>query len=278
MERFSHSKISSFEQCPQKYKFRYIDKIKPKIEKSIEVHLGSCVHHSLEWLYLSVKEGKIPTLEDLIVIYSERWQEKYKPEYLIVRKELTAKDYFNKGVEFIVNYYLQNQPFSDNTLEVEKEIVITLGEEEYKIWGFIDRLAYNLETGEYEVHDYKTANSLPSKERIESDRQLALYSIAVKQIFGNDKEVKLIWHFLAYNKKIEIKKTDEEIEKVKEKTISAIKEIISAKEFPPKKSRLCDWCEFKDICPAWGNSLEKQREKEKENIENYPFLKKFIKE
>jgi RecB family exonuclease len=161
---------------------------------------------------------------------------------------------------------------------VEKEIVITLGEEEYKIWGFIDRLAYNLETGEYEVHDYKTANSLPSKERIESDRQLALYSIAVKQIFGNDKEVKLIWHFLAYNKKIEIKKTDEEIEKVKEKTISAIKEIISAKEFPPKKSRLCDWCEFKDICPAWGNSLEKQREKEKENIENYPFLKKFIKE
>ena len=61
---YSHSKLSTFEQCPLKYKLRYIDKIKPEIEKTIEAHLGSSVHDTLEWIYNSVKENseKSPTL------------------------------------------------------------------------------------------------------------------------------------------------------------------------------------------------------------------------
>lgn len=251
MERFSHSKISAFEQCPKKYKFKYIDKIKPKIEKSIEAHLGGCVHYALEWLYVKVIEGKVPSLDEIIVVYSENWGEKFKEDYVIVDKRFTAKDYFNKGVEFIVNYYLQHQPFNDGTIELEKEIIVRIGEEGYELRGFIDRLSYNVEKGEYEVHDYKTAGYLPSKEKIDNDRQLALYSIAIKELFGHDKEVRLIWHFLAHSKKIEIKKTKEQLEALKKEIVEAIKRIHAEKEFPTQVSKLCDWCEFKDICPAW---------------------------
>ena len=57
----------------------------------------------------------------------------------------------------------------------------------FRIRGFIDRLAYNLKTEEYEIHDYKTSNTMPKEDKIESDRQLALYSIAVKEMFGKRK-------------------------------------------------------------------------------------------
>ena len=251
---FSHSRLSSFEQCKLKYKFRYIDNIIPDIEKTIESYLGSMVHDTLEWLYIHVKKGRIPTIDEVIVHYSENWQENYEEEIPIFRKNMTLKDYFNKGVQYLINYYTKHKPFDDNTIAVEKHIIFDLDENgEHKIRGFIDRLVYNLKTDEYEVHDYKTSNSLPSQEVLDKDRQLALYSIAIKEIYGAEKKVILVWHYLSFNKRLHSRRTDEQLKQLKQETLNLIKEIELTTEFPPTKSPLCNWCEYKSICPAWGN-------------------------
>jgi len=260
---YSHSRLSTFEKCALKYKFRYIDKIIPKIEKSIEAHLGKIVHDTLEWLYLSVKKEIIPSIDEIITYYAEKWQEKYKPDIVIVKNHLTEKDYFNKGVEFIINYYQMHQPFDDNTLELEKRIIIDLDKEgKYKIQGFIDRLSYNLKTKEYEVHDYKTGNSLPTQKDIDTDRQLALYAIAIKNIFGEDKEICLVWHYLAHDTKICSRRTNQQLEQLKKQTIELIKEIESTTIFPYNKTILCNWCEYQDICPSFGNKYPKGEKQE----------------
>lgn len=249
MGNYSHSKLSTFEKCPLKFKFKYIDKIIPEIEKTIESHLGSTVHDALEWLYTQIKNNKIPSIEEVITHYSEKWQKTYKPEIVIVKRDLTTTDYFNKGIQFIVDYYTKNKPFNDNTLEVEKKINLKLGE--HNIIGFIDRLVYNTEKDEYEIHDYKTANNLPLKEDVENDRQLAIYSIAIKELFGQDKEISLIWHYLAHNQKIISTRTNQELENLKKEILELIKKIESTTNFLPKKSILCNWCEYKNICPVF---------------------------
>jgi putative RecB family exonuclease len=251
MAIYSHSKLSTFEQCKLRYKFRHIDKIKV-IETTIEAFLGKTVHSTLEWLYLQVKEKKIPTIEETINYYSNNWTENYKDSIKIIRQNLTTKDYFNKGVQFLIDYYFKHKPFEDNTLEVEKRIVLELDKQgKYKIQGYIDRLVHNLENNELEIHDYKTANSIPTKDKIEDDRQLALYSIAIKELFGQDKEVLLIWHYLAHNQKITSRRTNEQLEELKQDIINLINEIESTTEFPSNKSILCDWCEYKSICPEF---------------------------
>ncbi len=262
MTIYSHSRLSTFEQCPFKFKLKYLDKIIPEIEKTIEIHLGKTVHDTLEWLYTQVQDNKLPTIDAVIVYYAEKWEEKYKPEIIIVKKDLTSKDYFDKGVEFIINYYTKHQPFDDGTIEIEKKILFNLDKKgKYKIQGFIDRLVHNTETKEYEVHDYKTANFLPSQEKIDQDRQLALYSIGVKDMFGQDKEVILIWHYLAHNQKICSKRTNQQLQQLKQETLELINKIEATEKFPHYISKLCDWCEYKSICPAWGNSPETEIEK-----------------
>ncbi len=276
MPVYSHSRLSTFEKCSLRYKYRYIDKIIPEIEKSIEAHLGSVVHETLEWLYTEVKKGNIPSVEEVIVYYSQRWEKGYSPNIVIVKKQFTPKDYFDKGIQFILNYYLKHEPFDDNTLEIEKEVSITIDENgEYKIRGFIDRLSYNPKTGEYEIHDYKTSNSLPKKEDIESDRQLALYAIAVKELFGNEKEVSLIWHYLAHDIKICSKRTNEQLEQLKKETLELIKKIESTTEFFPNKSILCKWCEYNNICHEFNEKSpeDKEEEKRKEELKNYLRMK-----
>jgi putative RecB family exonuclease len=251
---YSHSRLSTFEQCPFKFKLRYIDKIKPAIERTIESHLGSAVHETLEWLYEQVMNKHIPTIDEIITDYAVRWQDTYSKDTLIVKKQLTQKDYFNKGVQFLINYYTKNHPFNDNTLETEKKILIELNEN-YKLQGFIDRLVHNLEKDEYEIHDYKTANNLPLKEKIENDRQLALYSIAIKELFGDDKKVILVWHYLAHNQKIISRRTNQQLANLKKETIYLIEKIESTENFPSKKSILCNWCEYKNYCHEFGGKL-----------------------
>ena len=103
--------------------------------------------------------------------------------------------------------------------------------------------------------------------------------MAIKEIFGKEKPVKLVWHYLAHNKKITSKRTNEQLEELKQKTLELIKNIEATKDFPPKKSTLCSWCEYKYICPAWGNSPENPAVEEKpSDLDDYPFLKKYIKD
>ncbi|MEK6906081.1 MAG: PD-(D/E)XK nuclease family protein [Nanoarchaeota archaeon] len=262
MPVYSYSRLNTFEQCQLKFKYRYIDKIIPDIEKSIEAFLGEIVHSTLEWLYNKIKDGRTPSIEEVINHYAKEWGENHKQDMVINKKELTSQDFFDKGVKFIIDYYMRNQPFDDNTIAIEKEIFIELDElGKYKIKGFIDRLSYNLKTEEYEIHDYKTANNLPKKEKIDEDRQLALYSIAIKEMFGEDKKICLVWHFLAHDKRICSRRTNEQLQKLKKEIINLIREIEQTEDFSPNKSILCNWCEYRTICSAWtGKPVEKQKD------------------
>ena len=59
---YSHSRLSCYEQCPQKYKLQYIDKVETEVEENIESYLGSIVHETLEKLYRDLGYQKVNTL------------------------------------------------------------------------------------------------------------------------------------------------------------------------------------------------------------------------
>jgi RecB family exonuclease len=195
-------------------------------------------------------DKKIPTIEEVIKFYSEEWETTFSKEISIMDKTMTAKDYFNRGVEFLVNYYLKHQPFTDNTIATEEKVEIDLDDEK-KLIGYIDRLVHNLGKNEIEIHDYKTSGSLFSKQKIEQGRQLALYALAIKEKFGKDKNVAMVWHFLAHDSKTVIPISNEKLALVKKQVIELINEIENTKIFPANKSMLCNWCEYRSMCEAW---------------------------
>ena len=263
MPVYSHSKIETFEQCRLKFKYRYIDKIIPEVAKGIEAHLGGIVHSTLEWLYIQILKNIIPSINDVISFYSDEWQENYSEDMPIVNKTMTAKDYFNRGVEFLVNYYMKYHPFQDNTIATEKRIEIDLDTTgDKKIIGYIDRLAHNLETNEIEIHDYKTSNSTLFKDKAENSRQLSIYSLAIKEMFGAEKNICMIWHFLAHDMKVCLRKTNQELESLKKELIEIINLIEATKDFSPTKSQLCYWCEYMNICPVWNKTYKREKQEE----------------
>ncbi|UCD03170.1 MAG: PD-(D/E)XK nuclease family protein [Candidatus Aenigmatarchaeota archaeon] len=254
MVLYSHSRISAFRQCPYKFRLKYIDKVRPEIEQTIESFLGMLVHDTLERLYRDLRFQKMNTVKDLLKYYNEQWEKNWNTAILIVRKGYTPENYRMMGEKFIADYYEKHKPFDQaKTVGLEQRIMIDLsGDGKYKLQGYIDRLALRSD-GTYEVHDYKTNSNLPLNEYLNNDRQLAIYAMAVRKNYPDAEKIKLIWHFLSFNKDTVLEKTDEELEQLRKDVISDIKEIESTAKFPTNKTKLCEWCEFRPMCPEWSH-------------------------
>ncbi len=122
----------------------------------------------------------------------------------------------------------------------------------------IDKLGCDDE-GNYFVCDYKTNARMKDQEEADADRQLALYSIWVKNKFKDAKSVKLVWHMLAFNKDAISERTDNQLERLQQEVIDKIKEIESATEFPRRQTALCNYCGFKAECPSFKHEAKLEK-------------------
>ena len=267
MTVYSHSRLSCYEQCPQKFKLQYIDKVETEAEESVEMFLGSRVHETLEKLYRDLLHQKENTLEELLVFLGNEWKTNWSSDIIIVNDEYGPENYLKMGRKYISDYYKRYHPFTQGkTVALEELIRITLDVEgNYKLQGYIDRLTEKKD-GFYEIHDYKTNSRLPLPEYLLSDRQLALYMIGVQDQYPDVKDVRLIWHFLKFDKEIDSTRTDDELEKLKTDTIRLIETIEKDEGFVASPSLLCDWCEFKPMCRQWSHLYKVQEKPENEYL------------
>jgi len=250
MTIYSHSRLEAFKSCPLKYKFNYIDKIKRE-EEGIEAFLGSRFHEVMEKIYKDLPFRKY-SLDELLDFYEDDWDKRYHDKIVIATKERKAKDYKEIGKKFIGDYYERYYPFNQGkVLGIERPVMINLDDQgEYKLRGYIDRLD-QAKDGIYEIHDYKTSKSLPEQSKMDEDRQLALYQIGIQNMWNDVYHIELVWHYVAFDKEIRSKRTEEELAELKKDTIDLIKKIEATREFLPNKSTLCGWCYYKDICPLF---------------------------
>ncbi|MBU3957522.1 MAG: PD-(D/E)XK nuclease family protein, partial [Nanoarchaeota archaeon] len=244
---FSHSRLSCFEQCPQKFKYKYIDKIETEIQESIEAFLGKRVHEALEKLYHDMRLERLRSLEEISEFFNSGWEKNWSGKILMVRSN-NPETQKNMGIKFLADYYSKHNPFNHSrTIGLEMPVEFDLdGDGKFKIKGFIDRLS--LAGNILEIHDYKTGGRMPAQEHLERDRQLHLYAMAAKKMFPFAEQTNLVWHFLAFDKTIEIKADEKRLELLKNDTIKLIEKINSEKRFLPRESGLCAWCEYQKVC------------------------------
>jgi putative RecB family exonuclease len=251
-ETFSHSSLSCFETCPKQYHFRYVEKIRVDLE-GIEAFMGKLVHEVLERLYLFVTEGKVPSLDRVLSRYQQNWEERFDGDRIRIVRSGTGPDFYRRnGARCLENYYRRHYPFdADETVALEKAIRFQIDERgEYRLRGVIDRLV-RAPDGALEIHDFKTGSRVPSQATLDSDRQLALYELGVRQQLGEDGEIRLVWHYVLFDQVRTSARTREQLADLCASTAAIIDRIRDEREWLPKPGPLCDWCEYKEICPVF---------------------------
>lgn len=253
-ETYSHSRLSSFEDCPRKYQYRYLMKI-PSETESVEGFVGKVVHDVLERLYGVVGETGVPSLPRVIARFRQIFDERYDAKRVrIVRRENPLSFYRELGDHCLANYYHDHYPFdATQTLGLEEHVRFELGHPDpsgpVHIQGYVDRIARTSE-GVIEIQDYKTGARVPSQAKLDEDRQLALYQMALTDRFPEGQPFRLVWHFLQRGRTLTSTRNAEQLLALRERTLALVARIRVTEHFKTRPSPLCRWCEFGSRCPG----------------------------
>lgn len=253
----SYSELSTFEQCPKKFEFRY--RIKPDVPRltTVEAFLGSRVHEALERLYRDVQLSRAPESDELVAWFDAAWDREWTDDVAIVREEYSAADYRRSGREMLRRFFDRQAPFDDGlTIGLELRVSADLDDEgRFGLIGYVDRLVRTAD-GAYEIHDYKTGRSLLTQERADEDLQLSLYEMAVRRMYADVREVTLVWHYLALDSEVRSVRSSARLEELRESALERMRAVEACADFPARVSALCDWCEYKGLCPAWAHERD----------------------
>ena len=251
LKPLSPSAIAKFRECPQKYKFSYIDKIKEP--PSWQMYLGSFVHEVLEHLYKQPADQR--NNETLKELAAKLWAENNWPRKIEELPELLGSlgDFKRSAFEAMTNLWALEDPSMVELDHMELEISTSI--DGVQLFGIVDRVASDPD-GSVVISDYKTGK-IPDP-RFNSDDQkwfqLLLYAAMYEATTGKLAK-RLEYYYLAKNTKHELEVSNEKLQVAKEVVVTVrrgIDEASASGEFSCNVTNLCNWCHYKKIgiCPA----------------------------
>lgn len=246
----SPSSISTYLQCPLKYRYSRIDKIRePSTEAQI---LGSIAHEVLELVF--GLESPERTLGSARRILLERWDEEWSQK---IDDELTLRPYDKHVLRWNVwrcveNYFAYEDPATvvldgiEHRLEAEVNGVPVL--------GIIDR--WQRRDDGIVIGDYKTGKvSKPPYDK-EKQLQLMVYVDLVETVVGEPVSAAELLYLKGNKVTVKSYLPTPENRSAMRETIAEVWDGIQSScasgDFEPRKHRLCDWCSYKSICPLWS--------------------------
>ena len=248
----SPSSISTWRQCPQKFKLSRIDRIPEP--PTWHTHLGNFVHEVLESLYKSDPDER--TVEHLRALAAANWagrgwQEKVES---LTEPMGSVADFKRQAFSCMTNLYQLENPQETDFDGMETEVMVAV--EGVQMKGFIDRFAF-ADDG-IVISDYKTGKIPNERYTSEDDKffQLLAYALMLQE---SDQETTSRVQLLYLAKPVvhELAVTPVRLS-IAKGTIVETKESLdnscATGEFHCATGKLCDWCHYKKtgVCPAFA--------------------------
>lgn len=250
LETLSPSRAGDFKTCPQLFKFRAIDRL-PEPTTVYQAR-GTTAHLALERLYeLPASER---TAERLYTLFRQAWSElRVDEEYAGLFDDVEEERRW--GVEslgLLANYFSLEDPTHVSPLHRELDMLEHL--DGMTIRGILDRIDETPE-GDLIILDYKTGKAPPERYAQSAFFALKIYALLIRKRTGRTPiEVRLLYLNgpTLYRLKIDDQKLDATAQGIRA-LWDRINQAIDDGFFPPKPGPLCNWCSFKDRCPAWSS-------------------------
>ena len=250
----SPSRAGDFMTCPLLYRYRSIDRL-PQAPSSAAVR-GTLVHAVLERLFDLPAAERTP--EQAAALLAPEWERlvQEEPEVAGLFPDAAELSTWLTSAEGLLDaYFSLEDPRRLDPAERESfvEVVLPGG---LRLRGIVDRLDV-APNGDLRVVDYKTGRSPGEQFEGKALFQMKFYALVLWRTRGvlarrlqlmylGDREV------LAYSP------DEHDLLATERKLLAlwqAIEQATQARDFRPRPSRLCDWCDHQALCPEKGGTL-----------------------
>lgn len=230
--KLSASSTKTFEQCPRKYYYTYIEKLPKK--SWAHLTLGTFCHAVLEQFH---KEWKADKNLELVGLMGKCFGEQ-RPNYPSMMPDQLeeAKTLLQ---EYLFGVEKRGMP---NTLFVEEPFKISV--DKYILRGFMDRVDVDPD-GLFHIVDYKTTKN----EKYLDDFQLLVYGLALKNKYPDMERFRGSYVLLRKGSKLVTNEYSiHDVYKCERKILEFGNRIESEQKWEKRPGPLCNWCDFYDPC------------------------------
>jgi len=256
----SPSRSADYQQCPLLYRFKTIDQL-PE-EPSIAAVRGTLVHTVLENIFDTPAGER--TYELAISLFTSALESlaEREPTKAALIYEHAAPIDSPEMVEstlapirpLLETYFAMEDP---NRLEPHaRELALSVElAEGFAIRGFIDRVD-RTPAGDIRIVDYKSGKAPSPQYSDKAMFQMRFYGLAWWRINGALPRM-LQLMYLGNGKFLRYEPSEGDLLRTERKILalrSAIANSAQQRTFIPTPSKLCGWCSFKPLCPAFGGT------------------------
>jgi putative RecB family exonuclease len=250
----SPSRASDFLTCPLRYRFRVIDKIPER--PSPEAARGTVVHAVLERLFDLPAAQR--TRDEAGTMLEPQWQELLAAEPDLAELFETdgeqADRFFTAARDLLDTYFTLEDPQRLEPAERETYVECDL-ESGLRLRGYIDRLDV-APGGAIRVVDYKTGKAPREAYEQRALFQMRFYALVLWRLRGLVPAV-LRLVYLGNGEVLEYRPDESDLLATERKLgaiWAAIDRAHTTGEWRASPGPLCDWCDHKPRCPAWGGT------------------------
>ena len=237
---FSYSQISTYLECPLRYKLRYVDRLPTKPRPYFS--FGATLHRCLVY-YFGKRRKQPPALAKWLGFYRQTWT---SAGYRSPEEE---ERYKAAGQDILTTFWQRHAVPFHQPLATESRFLVEIGG--VPLLGFIDRVDLSPQGG-LVIMDYKSSQNPPSMREVQSDLQLSLYQMACQRTWLLPVEALAIYH-LRTNKTVGSEPRSAAQLRETEATVREVVHAIARGAFPARRSHFCP-CDYPEFCPYFPST------------------------
>ncbi|MCC5948698.1 MAG: PD-(D/E)XK nuclease family protein [Nitriliruptoraceae bacterium] len=238
--RLSFSRVDRYGNCPRSFRYAYVDRL-PQ-EPSPHLSFGTSIHSALEAFY-DRKLPRMPTEEELLAALYEHWD---TSGFVALERE-EQLSYYRHAQDVLRRYHQRVAPTYRLPAATEAWFSMPI-EHEAVVVGSIDRVDVD-DDGRFHIIDYKTNRKVQDRRRVAGSRQLAIYALACRHLYGA-LPATVSLDFVVPGVAITVPLEELDLEDARQAVLATAR-AVRQQAFEPTPNRLCDWCDYRAVCPAW---------------------------
>lgn len=258
----SASRLKTYLQCTEKYHQAYENKVR---SDAVHLRFGTMMHTVFERWFQEEK--------DILEIYEEEWR----------KSDVVDPEYYKDGLDIAERFAEDND--RDNTtslgfeqvfaIDIANDIVVDTSKIDFSdlkqmraflkkleeddtpyIYGFIDRIDYDVEKDVLRIVDYKTSRVAISKDESDKDEQLSMYALVASYLYPEYENVELILDYVRLGERVRTTRTELELDIFKDWLIGMYYIIKNDVSPVATVNKFCGFCDSRKNCTGYQEVIK----------------------